>query len=403
MAINASAELSVLQAVAQFLTYAVMAVFAENAVFFRALGVSRLNKLVNDPKISTWQYCIPIILVQTISAPMGWAAQSLTLPALAKVLPGWLPVNALRPLVFLNCSLIAMGIVWLLLGLFPKSRDACREQLPGATFNCCVLGTLLARTSEFLATFGYILFKDKELGLRIKHLLHMPGEEFFSNYLRLGLPVLVSDGLLGLGGNIVSIILGHMGAAVVAANAICQVIDRLFTVVIQGISNASSIVTGHTLGEGSREKAMQQGYTFYVLSIFFGLIAAVMVLACGPLTIAMYTLNDETILMTEEMMGAYAVIVFFQCIQSVMTKGVLRGGGDTKFLMKADILFMWLVSIPLGGVGGLLLGWPAWLTILALRVDYVIKSVWCISRLKSGKWIHTADGIAEEEPEKVTD
>ena len=135
MAINASTELSVLQAVAQFLTYAVMAVFAENAVFFRALGVSRLNKLVNDPKISTWQYCIPIILVQTISAPMGWAAQSLTLPALAKVLPGWLPVNALRPLVFLNCSLIAMGIVWLLLGLLPKSRDACREQLPGATFN----------------------------------------------------------------------------------------------------------------------------------------------------------------------------------------------------------------------------------------------------------------------------
>ena len=148
MVINASAELSVLQAVAQFLTYAVMAVFAENAVFFRALGVSRLNKLVNDPKISTWQYCIPIILVQTISAPMGWAAQSLTLPALAKVLPGWLPVNALRPLVFLNCSLIAMGIVWLLLGLFPKSRDACREQLPGATFNCCVLGTLLVAASQ---------------------------------------------------------------------------------------------------------------------------------------------------------------------------------------------------------------------------------------------------------------
>ena len=75
-----------MQAVAQFLTYAVMAVFAENAVFFRALGVSRLNKLVNDPKFSTWQYCIPIILVQTISAPMGWAAQSLALPALAKVL-----------------------------------------------------------------------------------------------------------------------------------------------------------------------------------------------------------------------------------------------------------------------------------------------------------------------------
>lgn len=39
MAINASAELSVLQAVAQFLTYAVMAVFAENAVFLSLIHI----------------------------------------------------------------------------------------------------------------------------------------------------------------------------------------------------------------------------------------------------------------------------------------------------------------------------------------------------------------------------
>lgn len=273
---------------------------------------------------------------------------------------------------------------------------APRLEIAGAA-----IGTLLARLAEFVVTFGYILFRDTRLGLRLQHLRRMPSREFFSNYLRLGLPVLVSDGLLGLGGNIVSVVLGHMGAAVVSANAICQVLDRLFTVVIQGIANASSIVTGHTIGEGSREKAMQQGYTFYVMSIVFGVIAALMMLACGPLSIAMYHLNAETIRITEEMMAAYAVIVFFQCIQSVMTKGVLRGGGDTRFLMKADILFMWVVSIPLGGVGGLVLGWPAWAAILALRVDFLIKAVWCVGRLKSGKWIHAADGIVEKELEQA--
>ena len=30
----------------------------------------------------------------------------------------------------------------------PAGRDACREQLPGATFNCCVLGTLLVAASQ---------------------------------------------------------------------------------------------------------------------------------------------------------------------------------------------------------------------------------------------------------------
>ena len=106
------------------------------------------------------------------------------------------------------------------------------------------------------------------------------------------------------------------------------------------------------------------------------------------------SLEPETIAITRQLMNAYVVIIFFQAIQVVMTKGVLRGGGDTRFLMKADILFMWIVSIPLGGIGGLLLHWPAWLTMIALRADYVIKAFWCMSRLLSGKWIHEADGLA---------
>ena len=75
-----------------------------------------------------------------------------------------------------------------------------------------------------------------------------------------------------------------------------------------------------------------------------------------------------------------------------MTKGVLRGGGDTKFLMMADILFMWIVSIPLGAFVGLVLQGPPWAAILCLRIDFAIKSFWCIHRLLSGKWIHIVEG-----------
>ena len=257
------------------------------------------------------------------------------------------------------------------------------------------LGTLRARTVEFAATFLYSLVIDKKLRLRPKHLLVSPSPAFYKSYFRLGAPVLVSDALLGLGGNIVSVILGHMGAAVVAGNAICQVIDRLCTVVISGISNASGIITGNTIGLGDKRQAIEQGETFYLLSIIFGAVGSVLIFLLGPLTISLYRVSSETIQITRQLMNAYVVIIFFQAVQSVMTKGVLRGGGDTKFLMIADILFMWLVSIPLGIASGLIFGWPAWLTILCLRTDYVIKSVWCVSRLISGKWIHEADGLRE--------
>lgn len=259
---------------------------------------------------------------------------------------------------------------------------APRLEIAGAA-----VGTLIARISEFSVTFIYILIIDKKLEFRARHLLKNPSADFYRNYFRLGAPVLVSDGLLGLGGNIVSVVLGRMGAAVVASNAICQVIDRLCTVVIAGISNASSVIVGQTIGMGDKKKALEQGETFYLLSIFFGAVGAALVFLMGPLSISMYELTDETVAIAKTMMNAYVVIVFFQAIQSVMTKGVLRGGGDTKFLMIADILFMWVVSIPLGAVGGLVLHWPAWLTIICLRIDFIIKSVWCIRRLLSGKWI----------------
>ena len=267
---------------------------------------------------------------------------------------------------------------------------APRMEIAGAA-----LGTLLARTAEFAATFLYILVIDKKLRLRPRHLLISPSSAFYKSYFRLGAPVLVSDALLGLGGNIVSVVLGHMGAAVVAGNAICQVIDRLCTVVISGISNASGIITGNTIGLGDKKRAIEQGETFYLLSIIFGAVGSVLIFLLGPLTISLYRVSPETIRITRQLMNAYVIIIFFQAVQSVMTKGVLRGGGDTRFLMKADILFMWLVSIPLGIASGLIFGWPAWLTMLCLRADYVIKSIWCVSRLMSGKWIHEADGLRE--------
>lgn len=159
--LTVSTELSVLQGVSEFVFYAVLAVFAENVVFSRSMGVSRLIKLVNDPEIHTWQYCTPVILVQLCSAPLGWLAATYLQPVLRAVLPAWLPVAALRPLVYLSMAAIAMGVIWLLLGLLPATwRVPCREQLPIATCTCSVLGTMLLCANQ-----NYTLLQSTGFGL----------------------------------------------------------------------------------------------------------------------------------------------------------------------------------------------------------------------------------------------
>ena len=248
------------------------------------------------------------------------------------------------------------------------------------------LGTVIARLVECGSLVTYFFVFDKRIGYRIKDLFMKCGDHV-RVYITYAIPVMVSDTLLALGNSAVSIIRGHIGASFVAANSIISQTVRLSTVFNQGLSSASSVITGNTLGKGERDKAYHQGVTFLCLSILIGLAAAVIILLISPLLVESFNITQETKDIAYQLMASVSVMMVFQTVQSVLTKGVLRGGGDTRFLMLADILFLWLASIPLGYLCGLV--WhlsPFWIY-AALKIDWVIKSVWCIFRLRSKKWI----------------
>lgn len=146
----------------QFVSYMGLAIFAENVILARAMGVTRLMKLVPDHKAQVWDFCLPLIFVMTLSAPLGWAAHNLFFPWLRPQLPDWLPIASLRPLVYITCALFAAGVVWLLLGLIPSRswRTACRTQLPLAATNSSVLGTLLICANQ-----NYTMLQSVAFGL----------------------------------------------------------------------------------------------------------------------------------------------------------------------------------------------------------------------------------------------
>ena len=56
----------------------------------------------------------------------------------------------MRPLAYILCSFLAMGIVWLVLehGIHSPRCSELKMLLPLATLNCCVLGTLLISGSQ---------------------------------------------------------------------------------------------------------------------------------------------------------------------------------------------------------------------------------------------------------------
>jgi len=250
------------------------------------------------------------------------------------------------------------------------------------------IATMFGRLFEFLFIGINFFFIDKKIQYRIKDLT-MSCSSLLYNYFSVSMPVFVSDMLLAFGNTAVAMVMGRIGKDFVSANSITAVTQQLSTVLIQGICHAGCIVTGHTLGEGDKEKAQKQAVTFFMLGIVIGAIAGGIILSINEFVINMYNITDATKDMARQLMKAIAFIVVFQATNSIMTKGVLRGGGDTKFLMVADILYLWILSIPLGYMAGLVWHLPAFWIYIFLKIDQVVKTVWCLFRLKSRKWIKT--------------
>lgn len=248
------------------------------------------------------------------------------------------------------------------------------------------LGTLIARLFEAGMILGYLFIRDKKILFRLRDIFMKTGS-MLGEYIRISIPVLISDGILAFGNNSVAMVIGHLGATFVAANAITSVTQQLSTVVIQGVSQAGAIVTGQTLGREGREKTMSQGWMFLGLGFALGTISALFILIASNPIINTYNVSLETKQIARQLMDSISLIIIFQASNSIMTKGVLRGGGDTKMLMVTDNIFLWVVSIPFGILAGFVFKWPAFWIYFCLKSDQVIKTVWCVFRLKSEKWI----------------
>ena len=133
----------VLHLVGVFFSYAVLAIFAQNAVFTRSLGVSRLVQLVGDERTSSWWFALMLCITQVLVAPLVYFAGSFIAP---------LPNRAqLRPVMFLTCiaAVCLFELLVLKLAKGPRSGQLIRI-LPIAAVNSGVLGTVLVeRTQSF--------------------------------------------------------------------------------------------------------------------------------------------------------------------------------------------------------------------------------------------------------------
>ena len=256
------------------------------------------------------------------------------------------------------------------------------------------VATLASRVVEFVITAVYAL-RCRRVPLRPAALFH-PGQAMVRSFITYSAPVLLNEGLWGLGTAVMTAIMGHMTIStdILAAHAIMGNIDKFATVACFGIAGASAVIVGKRIGEGGKpEEVYSLSWCLLLVSLMIGGVVAVCLAVLLPAFFIPYLyplfhLQDLALEIAVMMCAINAVMVPMRAFDITNITGILRAGGDVRMASIIDLAPLWLTAVPLTALTGLVLNAPVFLVCLSIQAENICKMPLGVLRLRSKKWIN---------------
>lgn len=248
------------------------------------------------------------------------------------------------------------------------------------------IATLISRVMECVIVVCYLGFGDKKIKLRFGDFGRMD-KTLLSQYIRVGFPVIASNGMWGIAQAIQTGILGHLGGAAIAANSIATTVFQILSVVSYGASSASAVLMGKTIGEGRIHKVKEYAKTMQILYLGIGLLTGLLLFALKGFILGFYQITEESKALAVQFMNVLSVTVVGTSYQVAVLTGIVRGGGDTRFVLYNDAIFIWLLVIPLSAIAAFWLKLPPVVVFCCLKCDQILKCFVAVVKVNFCKWL----------------
>ncbi len=282
------------------------------------------------------------------------------------------------------CTNIVLNSIFIfgLLGLEPMG-------IAGAA-----LGSTLARLLELIIVAIYAS-KNTAARLRLTHMFHW-SKTLLKDFMRYSLPTTINELCWGVGISISAGIVGHLGAAAVAANSVTGVTRQLAMVVCFGLATTAAIIMGKAIGAGEEQRALAYSRYFVRITMTFSLCGSLIILLIRPIILQVMNLSPEAHDYLSFLLYFLCFFVVAQAFNALMVVGICRSGGDTRFGLILDLGTLWGFSLLTGFIAAFVLDWPVKAVFVLLYFDEMLKIPFCIWRLRSRKWLCnvTRDDIA---------
>ena len=248
------------------------------------------------------------------------------------------------------------------------------------------IGTLTARVVEFLIVLTFVL-RDEKLGLRLRGMLETSAP-LLRDFIRISIPTVGAALLWGLTNALQTVILGHMNDSAIAAQSISNTVFLLLKVTAVGAASAASVIVGKTVGEGDMNRVRIYTRTLQMIFVAIGLTlcAAMLIIRVPLLRVYAPSISAETYRLANSYILIQAAVLLVTSYQMSVNAGIIRGGGDARFILILD-MFTLFVFMPLSWLGGLVWGWPAIAVIICMNADQFTKCIPAFFYVNSYRWV----------------
>lgn len=250
------------------------------------------------------------------------------------------------------------------------------------------IATLVSRCVELLIVIYYLKYKENQLNLTLTKLLRID-TSYMRDYTRVSSPVLINQALWGVAQMVQTGILGHLGGDVTAANAIAVQVFQVLSVVAYGAASASGIVVGRTIGEGNELRLRPLVHTLQVLFLTIGICSGLLIFILREPILMVFggTLTDRAYKLSMQFMLVLSITTVGTSYQMACDNGIIRGGGDTSFSAKMNLISMWFIIVPLSAMAAFWWKCAPVIVFFLLKWDQLYKTIPVVIRLRSWKWV----------------
>lgn len=248
------------------------------------------------------------------------------------------------------------------------------------------VGTLAARAAECVIVAVHMFRREKTLDIHLRDYRRID-RAMLRDVLRVGTPVLITSALWGVSNALQTVILGHMSDSAISAQSISSTVFLLLKVTSVGAASAASVMIGRTVGTGDIGKVREYSRTLQAMFLCIGAVLALMMLSLRRPLLRVYRVSDETRALADAYMIIQSVVLFTMSYQMPVNTGIIRGGGDTRFVLWLDLISIWGVVMPLSLLGAFVWHWPPVAVIICLNADQCFKCVPAFLRVRGDRWI----------------